>query len=241
MRNYRQPGGGFTLIELLVVIAIIAILAAILFPVFARAKDTALQTQCASNLRQITQAWQQYCDDYGGRTAPYCNTTPFPGPPNWRVLLPWKGTQYTTGLLSPYLKSEKIAWCPTYQKSGGSYYNGTYGYNGDYLVWGVDKGKGITPPSGWSTSTAGVSKVVIGQIQVSSRTICLIDSLDGWADPPVPVGSPGPGWTKTASAARHNKGWNVSFCDGHVKYYSAAYGNVIATNNYFWALNKGNF
>ncbi|NDK17082.1 MAG: prepilin-type N-terminal cleavage/methylation domain-containing protein, partial [Armatimonadetes bacterium] len=55
---------GFTLIELLIVIAIIAILAAMLFPVFARARETARKATCASNLRQIGMALELYVQDY---------------------------------------------------------------------------------------------------------------------------------------------------------------------------------
>jgi prepilin-type N-terminal cleavage/methylation domain-containing protein len=59
---------GFTLIELLVVIAIIAILAAILFPVFAQTREKARQTQCLNNTKQIGLAFQMYCQDFDKRT-----------------------------------------------------------------------------------------------------------------------------------------------------------------------------
>src|SRR5438874_107201 len=63
-RRALRPGAGFTLIELLVVIAIIAILAAILFPVFAQAREKARQTTCLSNLKQIGTATMMYVQDY---------------------------------------------------------------------------------------------------------------------------------------------------------------------------------
>ena len=64
MRTTRTTSKGFTLIELLVVIAIIAILAAILFPVFARARAKAQQTACLSNVKQLTLAVLMYAEDY---------------------------------------------------------------------------------------------------------------------------------------------------------------------------------
>ncbi|HEY3266186.1 MAG TPA: prepilin-type N-terminal cleavage/methylation domain-containing protein [Armatimonadota bacterium] len=66
----KQPKRGFTLIELLVVIAIIAILAAILFPVFARARERARRMHCVSNLKQIGTAISMYGDDYDGYIYP---------------------------------------------------------------------------------------------------------------------------------------------------------------------------
>jgi prepilin-type N-terminal cleavage/methylation domain-containing protein/prepilin-type processing-associated H-X9-DG protein len=86
---------GFTLIELLVVIAIIAILASILFPVFARARENARRSSCSSNLKQIALGIFQYTQDYDERL-PRLNGAPF-----------WAET------LQPYLKSTQIYQCPS--------------------------------------------------------------------------------------------------------------------------------
>jgi len=226
----RESRRGFTLIELLVVIAIIAILAAILFPVFVKAKMNARTASCASNLKQCTVAWIRYVDDYNGRTAPYCNKEPLSYAPYWETLLPWKGTQWVTGLLSPYMKSENVAACPEYQPVRRDWFNGTYGYNGFYLVWG-----GVM--KGWTTIDAGTSLVTMGQVLSPSRTICLIDSLDGWAASPK-SGQAWPPWGQTAVANRHNDGWNVTFCDGHVKWYSSKKPSPISKDDYLWSLRK---
>src|SRR5262245_57471883 len=71
VRAGTSPGrSGFTLIELLVVIAIIALLAAILFPVFAQAREKARQTSCLSNLKQLSHAMLMYAQDYDGLFVP---------------------------------------------------------------------------------------------------------------------------------------------------------------------------
>src|SRR5688572_1273159 len=93
---------GFTLIELLVVIAIIALLAAILFPVFARARENARKSSCLNNVKQLGLAWTQYAQDYDEVTIPYSSTGGSPGRHvNWRFVL------------QPYLKSSQLLVCPS--------------------------------------------------------------------------------------------------------------------------------
>ena len=107
-RWVRSRGGrrGFTLIELLVVIAIIAILAAILLPVFARAREQARRASCASNLKQLGLAVLQYVQDYDEK---------FPPGDNWHGTSQQTDGQYYCGnrfMLNPYIKSEKVWHCP---------------------------------------------------------------------------------------------------------------------------------
>jgi len=99
-RSAKLRKGGFTLIELLVVIAIIAILAAILFPVFARARENARRASCQSNLKQLGLGLAQYTQDYDERL-PSGNGAPFGIANGW-------GAQ-----LDPYLKSSQIFTCPS--------------------------------------------------------------------------------------------------------------------------------
>src|SRR6476619_7472770 len=93
---------GFTLIELLVVIAIIAILAAILFPVFAQAREAARKTTCISNNRQISTAVMMYVQDYDETMVPFFR--PAGGPTGARI--GW------SGLVQPYCKNWDLFRCP---------------------------------------------------------------------------------------------------------------------------------
>jgi prepilin-type N-terminal cleavage/methylation domain-containing protein/prepilin-type processing-associated H-X9-DG protein len=111
-RRSASSRSGFTLIELLVVIAIIAILAAILFPVFAQAREKARGISCLSNVRQMGLGLMQYVQDYDETVCPwgYRTTT---GAKYWfgEVAFPG-GWDMTQGLLQPYMKSAQIQDCP---------------------------------------------------------------------------------------------------------------------------------
>lgn len=106
----RQCGkcgnGGFTLIELLIVVAIISLLAAILFPVFARARESARKASCLSNLKQIGLAWTQYAQDYDERVVPI-SSDPDNHAVNGNYAFPWPD------VMEPYTKSTQLLACPS--------------------------------------------------------------------------------------------------------------------------------
>jgi len=109
-KQCRGARSGFTLIELLVVIAIIAILAAILFPVYGRLKENANRTVCLSNMKQQGIALHLYAGDYDDYFPyPTRATAPAGYPSNWAVTL--SGELMT--MLFPYTKNNHIFYCPT--------------------------------------------------------------------------------------------------------------------------------
>jgi prepilin-type N-terminal cleavage/methylation domain-containing protein/prepilin-type processing-associated H-X9-DG protein len=120
---------GFTLIELLVVIAIIAILAAILFPVFARAREKALQSSCQSNLKQMAMAMLQYVQDYDERF-PFAymerNSTAY-------------ATVYWYTNLQPYIKNTNLQQCPADKYSAIG-----YGWNYNHMPYRTIYANAIT-------------------------------------------------------------------------------------------------
>jgi len=107
---------GFTLIELLVVIAIIAILAAILFPVFAQMKDRARRVTCTSNLRQLFLGFRLYADDYDG-IMPSLG-----GNLSININNGWLGGPYPKAIW-PYVKNQEVFRCPSDVYSNGTTWN----------------------------------------------------------------------------------------------------------------------
>jgi len=197
--GFRQARG-FTLIELLVVIAIIAILAAILFPVFARARENARRASCQSNLKQIGLGIMQYTQDYDERLCPrFVATTPTQ---SWRVII------------QPYVKSRQLFACPsntgntsTTTDDGGTFMPRSYSINGN----GSDPAYiGGTAPSGAETSSSLAS---IGSV---SQVILVGESDQNWQYPEIYMAG-----TPADVADRGFKGHlntvNWLFVDGHVK------------------------
>src|SRR5688572_10693085 len=117
----RQRRAAFTLIELLVVIAIIAILAAILFPVFAQAREKARQTACLSNQKQVGTALMMYYTDYEDTIVPNG--------------LGGTGNQQTwPDLLHPYIKNTQVFLCPN--TDGGTFAGGTNAGTTNTTIYG---------------------------------------------------------------------------------------------------------
>lgn len=215
MKSATHRSKGFTLIELLVVIAIIAILAAILFPVFAQAREKARQTACISNEKQIGLGLMQYNQDYDG-----C----FPHQQFYNqaanIFYDWEDA------LDPYVESHDVYKCPSnpwaaYSLSGGrTTYPISYAPNGALF------------PDWMITWTANDSEV-----PAPAETVMIVESRAPWASlsanniiwdvphndvgdypPGAPLPSPAQG-----DAMEHFHFINIAYADGHVKPTKFAY------------------
>ncbi len=216
----RAERRGFTLIELLVVIAIIAILAAILFPVFAKAREKARQSSCSSNLKQISLAFIQYTNDYDERTTP-----------SWLRTNDAQGWIWVDNLV-PYMKSDQIVDCPSSSRrparyaalnSGGFYgmdrNNMDYASNVNY--WGGRAGSASGPVASHPMGRADADVADVAQ------TILMLD-YNGAFESGAQYDVAGTLLNGSADLERHNDGFNVAYFDGHVKW--SKRGDAITTH-----------
>jgi prepilin-type N-terminal cleavage/methylation domain-containing protein/prepilin-type processing-associated H-X9-DG protein len=216
--NEMKRKKGFTLIELLVVIAIIAILAAILFPVFARARENARRASCQSNLKQIGLGALQYAQDYDEQlVGSYYGTTD--NMSNNTTNYKWMDATF------PYVKSEQLYNCPSDSFNPNERYvfhrnlpSGDHQKYGSYALNQYFNG--------------GPSFRNLSQLDAPATTVWVTDSERGnWAQgyrlgfdnggsAPDPIGgTPKKGFRKWGAYAieRHLDTTNVLFTDGHVK------------------------
>jgi prepilin-type N-terminal cleavage/methylation domain-containing protein/prepilin-type processing-associated H-X9-DG protein len=211
---------GFTLIELLVVIAIIAILASILFPVFARAREAARQTSCRSNLKQIGTAMDMYRSDYDDVTVLDGYTVSGYAFPDGST--PATGGAYWYHTIHSYVKNTAVFNCPSNRYSNQPIYTGqpgpTYGTTASAPATILSHGYGMNP---------AMQGIADATVQRPSDVVMLADARyyrmqPNDADPTftnanTPNGAPGSGCNTIPMFAVHNAFANIAFYDGHVK------------------------
>jgi prepilin-type N-terminal cleavage/methylation domain-containing protein/prepilin-type processing-associated H-X9-DG protein len=216
MKRYSIRVGdrrGFTLIEILIVVAIIGLLAAILFPVFARARESARRASCQSNLKQIMLAVHQYTQDYDEYVPPmypkydYAAATDGAASNDPAKIQGSSSEGATASILYPYLKSTQIFVCPSLPKTKG--YNNTtryphwsYGYSFYWLFQ-------------YTNSTISQrGPVKLSRIQNTAETIMWLET-----DATLAFTSPNQNCDTCIARMedRHLETLNAAFVDGHVK------------------------
>ena len=196
---------GFTLIELLVVIAIIAILAAILFPVFARARENARKANCQSNLKQIGLGFSMYAQDYDERL--FGARVPFEG---------W------TGAIMPYVKNTGVFGCPSWTGTLAAIPRGALcGGCGNWttVLWGGYTYSNTLASGGCAN---WVSAIALAGMDKPADRILAYDGVCPHGTPvgpyPTAAGNLHVQSEDTNPPGRHMEGFNAVFYDGHVKW-----------------------
>jgi prepilin-type N-terminal cleavage/methylation domain-containing protein/prepilin-type processing-associated H-X9-DG protein len=223
---------GFTLIELLVVVAIIAILAAILFPVFARAREKAVSQSCLSNVKQLALGCIMYSSDWDG-TFP---KKAIGGSPHTCIFddqgqygdscVYW----FWMDMIFPYVKNEQLFVCPARPKGLG--WKCGYGINREFDL--ANGGKGL----------------IDADIQQPSMFVLLADRNSHWNFSTrivwwYPQAVPGKYYWiwhyKAGGGPKHMDGINTAFADGHAKWVSWSGGNFMSTTYggpWVWTLSE---
>jgi len=230
---------GFTLIELLVVIAIISILAAILFPVFARARENARRSSCVSNLKQMGLGFMMYTQDFDEHMPNGFNTYPSAGAyrfPNGGLAN--TSTQPWYSMIYPYMKNWQVLNCPS--ASTDLYYNGTYNITTFPYSYNYN-----APPLGTSacnntyncgvslglTNAAGGTNVgaSLAAVEDAAGTIAVVEGAKGliryrpgtYLPTETNISASGAcsdsGYEASCARARHLDTIGTLFVDGHVK------------------------
>jgi prepilin-type N-terminal cleavage/methylation domain-containing protein/prepilin-type processing-associated H-X9-DG protein len=223
---------GFTLIELLVVIAIIAILAAILFPVFAKAREKARQASCQNNIRQVMLGILQYCQDYD-ETGPTSGSqkrtnadgsfgtcggakclwvTYWPDSAGYRLNYQDVGEQ-----IYPYVKSKQVFYCPNYQdvsKFPGISYWANLTQKNQVATWITSENK--YPPAETGVIFDTINAETVGKVTGAQCASCSSTTNNALPKPP------------------HMGGGNVAFLDGHVKYLPWVAALKVNSNTWIW-------
>jgi prepilin-type N-terminal cleavage/methylation domain-containing protein/prepilin-type processing-associated H-X9-DG protein len=234
---------GFTLIELLVVIAIIAILAAIIFPIFSRVRERGLQITCMSNMRQIGMAVNMYASD---------NSDGLPTTWHWDNR-GWCGQDASwKQLIFVYQKSDELFYCPTFEGRGVDCkdyvdnpqvrYLGQYGINnwayipyfsgvnpnqGDYQRYETSKVSGLTNPA----ATILVSENGDSDWIVEPEPYKCVDPSSQ-----IKIFTADYGLIKFRHGGKNSA--NATFADGHAK--AMTHDQFHANNCYFWWRTKPN-
>jgi len=215
--NITTSRKGFTLIELLVVIAIIAILAAILFPVFQKVRENARRAACASNEKQIGIGLMQYIQDFD-ETYPNDGSGGVGGSGNYATA----GDNNWIATVQPFIKSWKVFACPSASTSGTAV---------------------AVPPSGDSDTNLFQNGVILGrnlsaiqspanliwahEFGFRSSTAFIRPTSADFVNYPTPYNGQYISWIENTGGGIdykydkvHNDGGNLLFCDGHVKWQS---------------------
>jgi len=216
---------GFTLIELLVVIAIIAILAAILFPVFAKAREKARQITCLSNEKQLGLGIIQYTSDYDQHL------------PSGAVGNGGDNGSGWVGEIYPYVKSLAVYTCPDDNTSGFPAGNviTSYGYNTNLSPKPNNNSAGANADAALTAPASTVVLVELGGTTeamnqangtVNDVSSCVTDGGTGWSCGSLETGPMIGGWTSAVGlgldganpTGRHTNGSNFLLADGHAKW-----------------------